>query len=119
MKTEFGSTDFRVVHNRDRVPHWPKAITAGGYHHIATEVWYTTSFDYKVCDESGEDETCSNSLWILSDDDHTFYLDLSTDCNNADLGNLNILEIYISDSSLEFYDKFEKFVLYCNATGFV
>lgn len=45
----FGTTSYRVTHANDIVPHWPKAVTHAGYHHIAMEVWYQTTSSYKVC----------------------------------------------------------------------
>lgn len=115
----FGGTDFRVVHNHDIVPHWPKALSHKGYHHVEKEVWYTSATGFKVCDDSGEDMSCSNSVTGNSIEDHTAYLGHSTSCNNADAYHLAILEASISKDSLEFYDLFERIVLDCNVTGFV
>jgi hypothetical protein len=55
-------TIFRVVHHRDIVPHLPP--TDFGFHHNPYEVLYTEKMDsYKVCDESGEDKTCSDRFF--------------------------------------------------------
>jgi len=69
----FNTTTYRVVNEADIVPHLPpKAL---GFWHIATEVWYTTSSTYKICNPSGEDPSCSDSLLIpLSIPDHLDYL---------------------------------------------
>lgn len=44
-----------------------------GFHHIATEVWEKDG-KLKVCDKSGEDPTCSDSIWIPSIPDHANYM---------------------------------------------
>ena len=65
----------------DVVPHYPKSLTDEGYHHIEREVWYYNSNSagvYKVCDTSGEDPTCSDSVFGDSIDDHLEYLGYST-----------------------------------------
>eukprot|EP01116_Phalansterium_solitarium_P002535 TRINITY_DN12605_c0_g1_i1.p1 TRINITY_DN12605_c0_g1~~TRINITY_DN12605_c0_g1_i1.p1 ORF type:complete len:299 (-),score=80.14 TRINITY_DN12605_c0_g1_i1:107-1003(-) len=66
-------TTFRIINQRDLVPHYPAQTM--GYHHVATEVWFehnTTA--YVVCDSSGEDPHCSDSLVVLDPFDHTTYL---------------------------------------------
>ena len=36
-----------------------------GYKHFGTEVFYNEDFtSYKVCDGSGEDETCADQYWF-------------------------------------------------------
>ena len=66
-----------VTHWRDVVPHLP--LLAMDFYHIATEVWYSEPFVLiKVCDGSGEDPTCSDSLQIdLSVSDHLNYFNHS------------------------------------------
>jgi hypothetical protein len=61
---------WRVTHWRDIVPHLPPE--AFGFHHTATEVWYTEDQkNYTVCDGSGEDPTCADQLFeAVSIDDH-------------------------------------------------
>jgi predicted lipase len=76
-------TLYRVVHYKDIVPHLP--LEAMGYKHTPREVWYTEDqTSYRVCDGSGEDPTCMDSL-LLPDSvsDHLSYLDLpiSRMCN--------------------------------------
>jgi len=74
------ATHWRVVHHRDIVPHVP--LQAQGFYHVAREVWYSkekyTPGDYTVCDGSGEDRKCSDSLLIATSvDDHLDYLGIS------------------------------------------
>ena len=60
------------------MPHLPPQLF--GYHHTPTEVWYTeqTGLDYKVCNGSGEDPTCADSVSVFdySVADHLVYLDV-------------------------------------------
>lgn len=73
---------YRVVHWRDIVPHLPPEIA--GFHHDATEVWYQSdNVQYQVCNGSGEDPNCSDSLdFPDSIDDHLNYMGIpiSRDC---------------------------------------
>uniref|UniRef100_A0A6B2LDZ5 Fungal lipase-type domain-containing protein n=1 Tax=Arcella intermedia TaxID=1963864 RepID=A0A6B2LDZ5_9EUKA len=64
----------RLVQAADIVPHLPPVDF--DYRHMATEVWILSdqSNAYKVCDASGEDPTCSDSLDIYSRADHLLYL---------------------------------------------
>uniref|UniRef100_A0A6B2LE34 Fungal lipase-type domain-containing protein n=1 Tax=Arcella intermedia TaxID=1963864 RepID=A0A6B2LE34_9EUKA len=66
------NTSTRVVHNRDIVPHLPPM--AFGYHHVPVEVWMEDSSSYVVCNSSGEDPSCSDSVEIISIKDHLVYL---------------------------------------------
>jgi len=58
------------------VPHVPYEWL--GFHHTAQEVWYSDrdSTTWVECSSSdGEDDTCSNSLWMAtSSSDHCEYL---------------------------------------------
>eukprot|EP01119_Soliformovum_irregulare_P024194 TRINITY_DN8616_c0_g1_i1.p1 TRINITY_DN8616_c0_g1~~TRINITY_DN8616_c0_g1_i1.p1 ORF type:complete len:159 (-),score=33.30 TRINITY_DN8616_c0_g1_i1:49-525(-) len=64
---------WRTVNRADIVPHLPPQ--AFGFHHIPTEIWFRDSFtDYTVCNGSGEDPDCSDSLFALSIPDHLSYL---------------------------------------------
>lgn len=67
---------YRVVHYADIVPHLPNEWM--GYKHAPREVWYTQDqSSYKVCDGSGEDPTCMDSLTLpVSISDHLNYLGL-------------------------------------------
>lgn len=77
--TSFGSApidEYRVVHYKDIVPHLP--TESMGFHHVKTEVWYQeNNTEYKVCDGSGEDDSCSDSF-LLPDSvsDHLDYLNV-------------------------------------------
>jgi len=66
-------TSWRLVNQHDIVPHLPTLTM--GFWHIATEVWFTNLTHYMICNDSGEDPNCSDSLRIaLSIDDHLEYL---------------------------------------------
>lgn len=69
-------TWYRVVHYADIVPHLPPELV--GFHHTSQEVWYTEdSSSFKVCDGSGEDSSCSDSLdFPTSVSDHLHYLNV-------------------------------------------
>jgi predicted lipase len=62
FEAEFGSIEtWRVTHADDPVVHLPFEFM--GFSHIATEVYYadTVADGFKICDGSGEDQSCSNS----------------------------------------------------------
>ena len=69
-------SEYRVVHYKDIVPHLP--LEAMGFHHVPTEVWYNeASSSYQVCNGSGEDPSCSDSLTIAASiEDHLHYLNV-------------------------------------------
>ncbi|CAL1413304.1 unnamed protein product [Linum trigynum] len=84
----------RVVNGRDIVPHLPpyySIFPTKTYHHFAREVWlynlglgslvYTVE---KVCDDSGEDPTCSRSVLWTSVSDHLSYFGVDL-CGDVDL----------------------------------
>mmetsp|Transcript_4340 Transcript_4340/g.10505 ORF Transcript_4340/g.10505 Transcript_4340/m.10505 type:complete len:402 (-) Transcript_4340:95-1300(-) len=58
----------RIVHQDDVVPHLPPqgkgVLLLTDFHHHPTEVWQTGSKDddFVICDQTGEDPKCSNSL---------------------------------------------------------
>ena len=63
---------WRVTHHRDPVPHVPLKIM--GFQHVATEVFYNAnSSSYQVCDGSGEDPACMDSLYGVDVSDHLDY----------------------------------------------
>lgn len=70
----------RVTHYRDIVPHLPME-SAMHFQHVSTEVFYDEdNANYKVCDGSGEDPTCSNScapIHCTSTADHLYYLNIT------------------------------------------
>lgn len=65
---------WRITHQRDPVPHLP--LEAMGFSHISTEVFYNEpSTSYKVCNGSGEDNSCSDQfLADVNLIDHLDYL---------------------------------------------
>ena len=64
---------FRVTHYKDIVPHLPFTIMS--YHHMSTEVWYAEdNLSYRVCNGSGEDPSCSDSVFGDSISDHLHYV---------------------------------------------
>ena len=64
---------YRVVHNKDLVPHVPPIDFQ--YLHPAYEVLYDEEMkNYQVCNESGEDSSCSDRFAPdYSFNDHTTY----------------------------------------------
>ncbi|EFA76653.1 hypothetical protein PPL_09958 [Heterostelium album PN500] len=66
---------WRVVNHHDIVPHLPTKDM--GFYHLPIEVWFDGKNDtsYKICDDSGEDPTCSDSVLIALDvAEHLDYL---------------------------------------------
>jgi len=64
---------WRTVNQKDIVPHLPFRIQ--DYHHVPTEVWFKKNYyDFIVCDGSGEDPNCSDSIIGSSIVDHLYYL---------------------------------------------
>ncbi len=63
----------RVVHNRDLVPHVP--LMSQDYHHTPYEILFTEDMGrYQICNESGEDESCSNAFYPnYTIEDHLSY----------------------------------------------
>lgn len=73
---------FRVVHNQDMFVHLPFEWMK--YVHVPTEVFFSEDMQtYKVCNESGEDPTCSNKYFPnYTRADHDFYFfDISGKAN--------------------------------------
>ncbi|XP_028114357.1 lipase isoform X2 [Camellia sinensis] len=81
--SELVPNTFRVTNEHDIVPHLPPYyphLTQKTYHHFPTEVWlYNAGFGSlvypveKVCDDSGEDPSCSRSVMGNSISDHLEY----------------------------------------------
>nr|CAB3479374.1 unnamed protein product [Digitaria exilis] len=77
----------RVTHAHDIVPHLPPYFSffpEKTYHHFPREVWIhdvaigTLVYSVeKICDDSGEDPTCSRSVIGSSVQDHIYYLGIS------------------------------------------
>jgi len=81
-----GISSFRVTHHDDVVPHAPPE--ALGFYHSEREIYYkdSSSSNYKVCDGSGEDSSCSNScspLFCTSVDDHLLYMGVAMGSDNC------------------------------------
>lgn len=52
---------YRIVHHKDLIPHLPPQVE---YHHVANEIFFNADMSsYKVCDDTGEDHTCSNQYF--------------------------------------------------------
>lgn len=74
----------RMVHAHDAVPHLPPREVL--YYHVATEVWNhrlsNGSTVYSVCDHTGEDPACSDSVppsaWSIAD--HLHYMGQTPSC---------------------------------------
>ncbi|KAL1209084.1 Triacylglycerol lipase OBL1 [Cardamine amara subsp. amara] len=75
---------FRIIHDHDIVPHLPpyyRIFPQKTYHHFPTEVWVKELSILNiviigvetVCDNSGEDPTCSRSVRGSSISDHLMY----------------------------------------------
>jgi len=63
---------WRVTNQRDIVVHIPPR--AVGYWHYAPEVWFANDIThFKICDQTGEDVSCSISVWADSITDHLTY----------------------------------------------
>lgn len=80
------SYSFRVTHQNDVVPHVPPY--SFDYHHVGTEIWNTGTEgigQFRVCDDSGEDPTCSWSVPVTaySITDHLYYLNVYETCSNG------------------------------------
>ncbi|PIN14365.1 Triacylglycerol lipase [Handroanthus impetiginosus] len=83
----------RVTHEHDIVPHLPPYyyyFPQKTYHHFPREVWLYNiglgSLIYmveKVCDDSGEDPTCSRSVKGNSISDHLTYYGVQMGCDES------------------------------------
>jgi len=69
---------YRSTFKDDIVVHLPPT-SMQSFHHVAQEIWWSSSTSYKTCNLSGEDSSCSNSVFALlySTADHTDYLGIS------------------------------------------
>lgn len=68
-------TIYRVINQHDIVPHLPPQNV--GYHHVAREIWFPTNYTYYIiCDASGEDPHCADSINPVAyrPTDHLTYL---------------------------------------------
>jgi hypothetical protein len=79
-----GSRLYRLIHNRDPVPHVP--TLSMGFQHPTTEVFYNKDNSrYSVCSAvNGEDPACSNRfLFTISVSDHSQYASYQFDHSAA------------------------------------
>ncbi|EFA83435.1 hypothetical protein PPL_03582 [Heterostelium album PN500] len=54
---------WRVTNQKDLVPHLPPQESVNEYHHVPNEIWYPHNVtSYVICDDSGEDPSCSDSV---------------------------------------------------------
>jgi len=67
---------WRVVNMLDIVPHIPTHFF-DIFRHVPTEVWYQSNYvNFKICDGSGEDPNCSDTVLIPSITDHLTYFNM-------------------------------------------
>jgi len=72
----------RMVNQRDIVPHLPPIVL--GFYHINTEIWFpTNTTTFEVCNGSGEDPHCSDSLDYWSTHDHVTYTGIEANAGSA------------------------------------
>eukprot|EP01059_Diplonema_ambulator_P024991 TRINITY_DN4186_c0_g1_i1.p1 TRINITY_DN4186_c0_g1~~TRINITY_DN4186_c0_g1_i1.p1 ORF type:complete len:282 (+),score=94.30 TRINITY_DN4186_c0_g1_i1:57-902(+) len=71
---------YRMVNKRDIVPHVPPADF--GFHHRQREIWRVANGTYIMCDNTGEDKHCSDSipLELTNAVDHLEYMGLHESC---------------------------------------
>jgi hypothetical protein len=68
---------FRVVNDRDVIPHLP--LRAMNFHHVPQEIFIEESGDVKICDKTGEDPSCSDGIvfpWSVKDHGCYFHMTL-------------------------------------------
>jgi len=78
-------TTYRVVHDRDDVPHLP-FTTGMEFYHVCTEIFENASGALKTCSTSCEDPTCMDQYKFPSEtdgDDHLIYLGLHMNCESV------------------------------------
>ena len=75
------ANSIRVVHEKDIVPHLPFRFL--GYHHAPLEVWEQHG-NYTVCNGSGEDPACSDSVLIPSPADHAYVVGCREGCDGRE-----------------------------------
>ncbi|KAM9969136.1 hypothetical protein ACTFIW_003687 [Dictyostelium discoideum] len=69
----------RVTYEQDLVPHVPPENVLD-YHHVPTEVYFSSNTTFKTCDDSGEDRTCADSTIGYSIYDHLTYFGMHCCC---------------------------------------
>lgn len=75
---------WRVVHDKDQVPHLP-FTTGMDYYHICREEFEDVNGNVKSCDSSCEDKSCAAQYEFLqtNGDDHLVYLGLPMSCDSV------------------------------------
>jgi hypothetical protein len=76
---------YRIVHNKDIVPHIPP-IEGFGYYHSCTELFEDYANNLTVCSLTNcEDPKCSNQypLFQTNSEDHEIYLQHSMSCSTS------------------------------------
>lgn len=91
-------TQYRVVHNRDLVPHNPTMEWPLNFHHSFYEEFEDSNHNVRQCNNTGEDPSCSNQFnpILLSITDHLEYLGrcmgvLCFDCGNWSNGSIEVM----------------------------
>ena len=72
---------YRVIHNKDIVPHLPPDLPEFDYHHSAYEIFWNSDFtSYKTCSDTGEDKSCSNQYFpnYTTGDHDTYFIKISS-----------------------------------------
>lgn len=72
---------YRVIHNKDIVPHLPPDLPEFNYHHSAYEIFWNSDFtSYKTCSDTGEDKSCSNQYFpnYTTGDHDTYFIKISS-----------------------------------------
>ena len=88
---------YRVVHDKDLVPHNPSSGSLLDFWHTHYEEWEQKSGVVKQCDASGEDPTCSDSvnILLLNVDDHLVYLGMCMGTGCGTCPNLTSTEAFL------------------------
>lgn len=75
---------FRLVHDKDQVPHLP-FTTEMDFYHVCTEVFEDVNHKLRVCDSSCEDPTCGDQYAFSQTnwDDHPYYLNQGVYCSTV------------------------------------
>jgi hypothetical protein len=86
VKTKL-SESWRVVHNRDPVPHMPMSGPVLSFWQTCTEVYEDKTGSLKTCDQTCEDPTCGDqwAVWQYNSDDHCTYLGKYICCTASSL----------------------------------
>ena len=79
-----GDTLYRVVHNRDDVPHLP-LMKVMDFYHVCREIFEDENHEIKICNDSCEDSTCSDQFKLteLNSEDHLHYLGIDMSCEGV------------------------------------